>query len=91
VLSVHSSYYLPFKELSLEQEWIAEANLIRCPAPLPETSPDPVLTKMLEAVPLEEGEGGNRKDTASAKEAFKEGGIENPSFQGEKRNTSKDP
>ena len=25
---------LPFKELSLEQEWIAKVKLIRCPAPL---------------------------------------------------------
>ena len=41
-----------------------------------------MLTKMLEVVPLEEGEGGNRKATASAKEAIKEGGIENPSLQG---------
>ena len=48
--------------------------------PLPETTPDPVLTKMLEVAPLEEGKGGNRETTASAKEAFKEGGIENPSL-----------
>ena len=52
---------LPFKELSLEHEWIAKANLIRCPAPLPETTPDPVLTKMLEAAPLEEGKGVNKE------------------------------
>ena len=37
-----SIIYLPLKELSLEQEWIAKAKLIRCPAPLPETAPDPV-------------------------------------------------
>ena len=72
----------PLKERSLEQEWIAKAKLIRCPAPLPETTPDPVLTKMLEAAPLEEGEGGNRKATASANKALKKGGIENPSLQG---------
>ena len=42
--------------------------------PLPETTPDPVLARMLEAVPLEEGEGGNRETTASAKEALKKGG-----------------
>ena len=77
--------------MSLKQEWIAKAKLIRCPAPLPETAPDPVLTKMLEALPLEEGVGGTRKATASAKEAFKEGGIENPSLQGEKRTASEDP
>ena len=46
---------------------------------------------MLEVAPSEEGEGENRKTTASAKEALKKGGIENPSFQGEKRTTSEDP
>ena len=80
-----------FKKLSPEQEWIAEAKLIRCLAPLPETTPDPVLVKMLEVVPSEEGEGENRKTTASAKEAFEKGGIENPSFQREKRTASEDP
>ena len=92
MLSVYSSLFLLFfKKLPPEQEWIAEAKLIRCLAPLPETMPDPVLTRMLEAMPLEEGEGGNRKATASAKEAFKEGGIENPSLQWEKRTSSEDP
>ena len=74
---------LPLKELSLEQEWIAQAKLIRCPAPLPETTPDPVLIKMLEVAPSEEGKGGHRETTTSAKEAFSKGGIESPSFQGE--------
>ena len=82
---------LPFNQLSLGQEWIAQAKLIRCPAPLPATTPDPVLVKMLEVAPSEEGEGENRKTTASTKEAFKKGGIENPSFQGEKRTASEDP
>ena len=70
---------LPLKELSLKQEWIAKAKLIRCPAPLPETTPDPVLTRMLEVVPLEEGEEGNKEATASPKEAVRKGGIENSS------------
>ena len=82
---------LPFNQLSLEQEWIAQAKLIRCPAPLPETAPDPVLVRMLEVAPSEEGEGENRGTTASTKEAFEEGGIENPSFQGEKRTASENP
>ena len=51
----------PLIELSLKQEWVAKAKLIRCPAPLPETSPDHVLTKMLEIVPSEESEGGGTK------------------------------
>ena len=75
----------------LEHEWIAKAKLIRCPAPLPETTPDPVLTRMLEVAPSEEGEGGNKEATASAKEAARKGGIENPSIQGKKRTASEDP
>ena len=52
---------LPLKELSFKKEWIAKAKLIRCPAPLPETTPVPVLVRMLEVVPSEESEGGTRK------------------------------
>ena len=46
---------------------------------------------MLEVAPSEEGEGENRGAIASTKEAFVEGGIENPSFQGEKRTASENP
>ena len=46
---------------------------------------------MLGFAPSEEGEGGHRETTTSAKEAFNKGGIENPSFQGEKRTASEDP
>ena len=59
--------------------------------PLPETTQDPVLIRMLEVAPSEEGEGGHRETTTSAKEAFSKGGIENPSFQGEKRTAFEDP
>ena len=59
--------------------------------PLPETTPDPVLVKMLEFAPSEESEGGHRETTTSAKEAFSKGGIESPSLQGEKRTASEDP
>ena len=82
---------LPFNQLSLGQEWIAQAKLIRCPGPLPETTQDPVLIKMLEVAPSEEGEEGHRGSTTSATEAFSKGGIESPSFQGEKRTASEDP
>ena len=82
---------LPLNQLSLGQEWIAQAKLIRCPAPLPETTQDPVLIKMLEVAPSEEGEGGHRETTTSAKEDFSKGGLESPSFQGEKRTASEDP
>ena len=53
--------------------------------------PDPVLIEMLEVAPSEEGEGGHRETTTSAKEAFSKGGIESPSFQGENRTASEDP
>ena len=82
---------LPFNQLSLGHEWIAQAKLIRCPAPLPETTPDPVLVKMLEVAPSEEGEGVHKETTTSAKEAFNKGGIESPSFQGQKRTAFEDP
>ena len=59
--------------------------------PLPETMQDPVLINMLEVAPSEEGDGGHRGTTTSAKEAFNKGGIENPPFQGEKRTASEDP
>ena len=68
-----------------------KAKLIRCPAPLPETMPDPVLTRMLEIVTSEESEVGEKEATASPKEADRKGGIENSSNQGNKRTTSEDP
>ena len=45
---------------------------------------------MLEVAPSEEGKGGNKEATASAKEAVGRGGIENPSIQGKKRTASED-
>ena len=50
-----------------------------------------MLIKMLEVAPSEEGEGGHRETTTSAKEAFSKGGIKNPSLQGEKRTAFEDP
>ena len=82
---------LPLKELSFKQEWIAKAKLIRCPAPLSETTPDAVLTRMLEIVLSAEGEEGNQGATASAKEAVRKGGIENSPNLGKKRTASEDP
>ena len=59
--------------------------------PLPEIVPDPVLVRMLKVAPSNEGKGGHGETVTSAKEAFSKGGIESPSFQGEKRNASEDP
>ena len=60
-------------------------------SPLPETAPNPMLTRMLEVVLLAEGEGGNQGATASTKEAVRKGGIENSPDQGKKRTASEDP
>ena len=49
-----------------------------------------MLIKMLEVAPSEEGEGGHKRSTTSATEASSKGGIESPSFQGEKRTASED-
>ena len=46
---------------------------------------------MLEAAPLEEGEEENRGAITSPKGALEEGGIENPSLQGERRTASEGP
>ena len=43
---------------------------------------------MLEVAPEERGDGENRRVNTSPKGAPEEGGIENPSSQGEKRTTS---
>ena len=69
----------------------SESKAYQVSAPLPETTPDPVLTRMLEIAPLEEGEEGNKEATASVKEAVRKGGIENSSIQGKKRTASDDP
>ena len=69
----------------------SESKAYQVSGPLPETTPDPVLTRMLEIAPLEEGEEGNQEATASVKEAVRKGGIENSPNQGKKRTTSEDP
>ena len=50
-----------------------------------------MLIKMLEVAPSEEGEEGHRGTTTSATKAFSKGGIESPSFQGDKRTASENP
>ena len=45
---------------------------------------------MLEVAPEERGDGENRRVNTSPKGAPEEGGIENPSCQGEKRTASED-
>ena len=69
----------------------SESKANQVSGPLPEAMPDPVLTRMLEAAPLEEGEEGSKEATASSKEAVRKGGIENSSNQRKKRTASEDP
>ena len=59
-LSQHHS-----EKIALGQDWIRKAKMIRCSAPLPEGSPDPILARMLEhapyQVPLGEDKGRNKE------------------------------
>ena len=59
--------------------------------PLPETTPGPVLVRMLEVVPSKESEGGDKEATASSKEVVRKGGIKNSSPRGKKTTASDDP
>ena len=51
--------------MTLGQDWIRKAERIKCSAPLPEGSPDPVLTRMLARAPYQvpsgEDEGRNKE------------------------------
>ena len=67
-----------------------KAKLIRCPAPLLETRPDPVLVRMLEIMPLEGSKGEDKETMASSKEAAPKGGTDNSSPKGKNRATSED-
>ena len=69
----------------------SEGEVNQVSAPLPKTSPNPVLTRLLEIVPSEESEGGDKEAAASPKEAVRKRGIENSSNQGKKRTASEDP
>ena len=46
---------------------------------------------MLEVAPVKGGDGKDKGAITSPKGASEEGGIKNPSFQGEKRTASEDP
>ena len=55
------------EKIALGRDWIRKAERIRCSAPLPEGSANPLLTRMLEHAPYEvptgEDEGRNREAT----------------------------
>ena len=74
-LSQHHSEKSPF-----DQDWIKKAKMIRCPAPLPEGSPDPVLARMLELAPYQapsgEDKGRNKEAESEPHSLFiRTGGI----------------
>ena len=69
----------------------SESKAYQVSGPLPENTPDPVLTRMREIAPFEEGEEGNKEATASVKEAVGKGGVKNTSIHGKKRYASEDP
>ena len=54
-LSQHHS-----EKINLGQDWIRKAKTIRCSAPLPEGSPDPVLARMLEHAPYQVPSGEDK-------------------------------
>ena len=102
------SFYLSqhHSEKSLfDQDWIKKAKMIRCSAPLPEGSLDPVLARMLEyaphQVPSEEDKGRNKEaesgphalliQTGGISVSAKEGEESKiPSPRGRKRTASED-
>ena len=62
-LSQHHS-----EKINLGQDWIRKAKMLRCSAPLPKSSPDPVLARMLEHAPYQVPSGedkGRNKEAES--------------------------
>ena len=64
MLSFYLSQHHSEKSL-FDQDWVTKAKMIRCSAPLPEGSDDPVLARMLEPAPYQapsgEDKGGNKE------------------------------
>ena len=59
MLSFNLSQHHPEKSL-FDQDWIKKAKMIRCSAPLPEGSPDPVLARILELAPYQAPSGEDK-------------------------------
>ena len=82
-LSQHHS-----EKIDLFQDWIRKAKMIRCSAPLPEGSPDPVLARMLEHAPYQVPSGedkGRNKEAESGLHTLhiQTGGISVSAKEGE--------
>ena len=72
MLSFYLSQHHSEKSL-FDQDWIKKAKMIRCSAPLPEGSPDPVLARMLELAPYQAPSGedkGRNKEAESGPHAL---------------------
>ena len=79
MLSLYLSQHHSEKSL-FDQDWIKKAKMIRCSAPLPEGSADPVLARMLELAPYQapsgEDKGGNKEAESGPRSLFiQTGGI----------------
>ena len=57
------------------QGWIKKAERIRCSAPLPEDSADPVLTRMLARAPYQVPSGEDKERSGEAKSGLQTGGT----------------
>ena len=79
MLSLYLSQHHSEKSL-FDQDWVKKAKMIRCSAPLPEGSADPVLARMLELAlyqaPTGEDKGGNKEAESGPRSLFiQTGGI----------------
>ena len=67
MLSLYLSQHYSEKSL-FDQDWVKKAKMIRCSAPLPEGSTDPVLARIFELAPYQapsgEDKGGEKKPKA---------------------------
>ena len=79
-----------------DQDWVRKAKMIRCSAPLPEGSPDPVLARMLELAPYQapsgEDKGGNKEAESEPHSLFiQTGGINASTKEDNQEEESKIP
>ena len=79
MLSLYLSQH-HFEKSLFDRDWVKKAKMIRCSAPLPEGSTDPVLARMLELAPYQapsgEDKGGNKEAESGPRSLFiQTGGI----------------
>ena len=79
-----------------DQDWVKKAKMIRCSAPLPKGSPDPVLARMLELAPYQapsgEDKGRNKEAESEPQSLFiQTGGISASAKEDNRGDESKIP